>query len=52
MGMELGSITFTVKEEDFRFWNFEGKHISEPGEVRLMVGYADHFLLEDTIRLV
>lgn len=49
---EEKTITFTVKEEDLRFWNFEGKFVSEPGDIRLMVGYADHFLLEDTIRLI
>ena len=49
---EEKTVTFTVKEEDLRFWNFEGKHVSEPGDIQLMVGYADHFLLEDTIRLV
>ena len=49
---EEKTVTFTVKEEDMRFWNFQGKHVSEPGDVRLMVGCADNFLLEDTIRLV
>lgn len=49
---EEKTVTFTVTEEDMRFWNFECKYVSEPGDVRLMVGYADHFLLEDTIRLV
>ena len=49
---EEKTITFTVTEEDMRFWNFEGKHISEPGDIRLMVGCADNFLLEDTIRLI
>ena len=49
---EEKTVTFTVTEEDLRFWNFEGKHISEPGDVRLMVGCADNFLLEETIRLI
>lgn len=49
---EEKTVTFTVTEEDLRFWNFEGKHVSEPGDIRLMVGCADNFLLEDTIRLI
>lgn len=49
---EEKTVTFTVTEEDLRFWNPEGKQISEPGDIRLMIGCADHFLLEDTIRLI
>lgn len=49
---EEKTVTFTVKEADLRFWDMEGKHISEPGEIRLMVGYADHFLLEDAVCLI
>lgn len=48
---EEKTVTFTVKEEDLRFWNFEMKHVSEPGQIQLMVGYADHFLLQQNIRL-
>lgn len=49
---EEKTVTFTVKEEDLRFWNFEMKHVSEPGKIQLMVGYADHFVLQETIQRV
>ena len=49
---EEKTVTFTVKEEDLRFWNFEMKHVSEPGQIQLMVGHADHFLLRQNIRLI
>ena len=49
---EEKTVRFTVTEEMLRFWNFEGKHISEPGDFRLMVGHADHFVLTKEFRLV
>ena len=49
---EEKTVTFTVKEEELRFWNFKMKHVSEPGEIQLMVGHADHFLLQQNIRLI
>ena len=49
---EEKTIRFTVTEEMLRFWNFEGKHISEPGDFRLMVGYADHFVLTKEFHLL
>lgn len=49
---EEKTLTFTVKEEDLRFWNFEMKHVSEPGQIQLMTGYADHLQLHRSIRLV
>ncbi len=42
-------ITFPVTEEMLRFWNFEGKHVCEPGAIELMVGHADHFRLRKQI---
>ena len=44
-------VSFTVTEEMLRFWNFEGKHVSEPGAIRLMFGWADHFCAETEITL-
>ena len=44
-------IQFTVTEEMLRFWNFEGKHVSEPGSIQLMIGWADHFHTEATLEL-
>ena len=42
-------VEFTVTEEQLRFWNFNDQHVTEPGEIRFMVGYADHFLLTEKI---
>ena len=46
---EEKQVRFTVTEEMLRFWNFEGKHVSEPGDIELMIGCADHFLLRQQI---
>ena len=43
-------VTFPLTEEMLRFWNFEGKHVSEPGAIALMFGHADHFCAETEIR--
>ena len=45
-------VEFTVTEPMLRFWNAENKLVSEPGEFRLMTGYADHFNNEKTFRLI
>lgn len=49
---EEKEVTFTVNEEMLRFYNMEGKHISEKGEFELMIGYADHFVLRDKFNLI
>ncbi|MBQ6613720.1 MAG: beta-glucosidase BglX [Clostridia bacterium] len=41
---ERAEVTFTVKEEQLRFWNFENKLVSEAGKFTLYTGYADHLL--------
>ena len=46
---EEKQVRFTVTEEMLRFWNFEGQHVSEPGAIELMIGYADHLLLRQQI---
>ena len=46
---EEKQVRFTVPEEMLRFWNFEGQHVSEPGTIELMIGYADHFLFRQQI---
>lgn len=46
---EEKQVRFTVTEEMLRFWNFEGQHVSEPGTIELMIGYADHFLFRQQI---
>ena len=41
---ERKAVRFTVTEPQLRFWDFENRYISEPGEFRLSTGYADHLL--------
>lgn len=48
---ERKEITFKVTEPMLRFWNFEQKFVSEPGEFRLSVGCADNLLLTQTFVL-
>ena len=48
---EEKQVRFTVTEEMLRFWNFEGRHVSEPGTIELMIGYADHFCTRATVKL-
>ena len=45
-------VEFTVTEQMLRFWNMQDQHITEPGEIRFMVGYADHFLLTQSINRI
>ena len=40
-------VSFEISEPMLRFWNTENKYISEPGEFRLSVGYADHNYLTE-----
>lgn len=49
---EEKTVTFSVTEEQLRFWNAQMQHVSEPGDFQLMVGYADHFVSEKTFKLV
>ncbi len=48
---ECKEITFKVTEPMLRFWNFEQKFVSEPGDFELSVGCADHLLLTKTFTL-
>ena len=48
---EAADVTFEVKEEQLRFWNFDCRFVSEPGEFELSAGYADHLILTKTFRL-
>ena len=48
---ERKTVEFTVTEEMLRFWNFENKLVSEPGEFRLSTGYADHLVHTKTFVL-
>ena len=49
---ERREVSFEIKEPMLRFWNAENQCISEAGEFTLSVGYADHALLKQTIRLI
>jgi beta-glucosidase len=49
---EEKTVSFTVTEEMLRFYNMEGKHISEKGDFDLMIGCADHFVLTEKFKLV
>ncbi len=42
---ETKSVTFAVAEEQLKFWNFECKYVSEPGQFEISTGYADHLML-------
>ena len=41
---ECREVTFTVTEEQLRFWNNAHQFVSEPGLFRISTGYADHLL--------
>ena len=49
---EEKTVSFTVTEEMLRFYNMEGKHISEKGDFTLMIGHADNFVLTEQFKLV
>ena len=48
---EAAEVVFTIREPQLRFCNMEGKEISEPGEFRVSVGYADHLALTQSFML-
>ena len=48
---ERADVVFTVREEQLRFYDMNGKRISEPGEFRISTGYADHLILTDLFEL-
>lgn len=49
---ESRELSFRVTEPMLRFWNAENQFLSEAGEFRLMVGYADHYHLTESFRLI
>ena len=49
---EEKTVTFTITESMLRFYNMEGKYISEPGAFDVMIGYADHFVLRDQFQMI
>ena len=48
---EASDVIFTIREPQLRFFNMEGKLISEPGEIRISTGYADHLILTESFFL-
>ena len=42
---ESRDVVFTVTEEQLRFYDFDCREVSEPGEFELSTGFADHLLL-------
>ena len=48
---ETARVVFTVSEPQLRFWNFECRHVSEPGRFEISTGFADHLLLTETFDL-
>lgn len=49
---ERAEVVFTVREEQLRFYNMEGREVSERGEIRLSTGYADHLILTESIEII
>ena len=49
---ESRNVIFNVTEEQLRFWNFECRQVSEPGEFELSTGFADHLLLTKRFELI
>ena len=48
---EEKNVVFTVTEKQLRFWDFNCKEISEPGDFELSTGFADHLLLTQRFTL-
>ena len=42
---ESAEVHFTIREEQLRFFNMEGKKVSETGTILISTGYADHLIL-------
>ena len=49
---ESKTVEFKVNEPMLRYYNFDCEYVSEKGEFQLMVGYANHFALKESFRLV
>ena len=48
---EAKDVTFTVREPQLRFWNFDCEEVSEPGDFELSTGFADHLVLTQRFTL-
>ena len=48
---ERKDVTFVIREEQLRFWDFDCRLVSEAGEFRVSTGYADHLILTESFWL-
>ena len=48
---ETADVAFTVREEQLRFYDMNGRQVSEPGEFEISTGYADHLILTKTFEM-
>ena len=49
---EAADVVFTVREEQLRFFGQDGKEVSEPGDILISTGYADHLILTKRFTVV
>ena len=45
---EAKDVIFTINEKQLRYYDMAGREVSEPGEIRVSTGYADHLILTET----
>ena len=48
---ERKDVTFILRESQLRFFDGEGREVSEPGEFLISTGYADHLILTESFLL-
>ena len=48
---ETAEVAFIVREEQLRFYDMNGRQVSEPGEFEISTGYADHLILTETFEM-
>ena len=48
---EQAEVVFILHEDQLRFFDADGREISEAGEFRISTGYADHLVLTDSFIL-
>ncbi len=48
---ETADVAFIVREEQLRFYDMNGRQVSEPGEFEISTGYADHLILTEIFEM-
>ena len=48
---ERKEVVFSVREEQLRFFDEEGREVSEAGKFQVSTGYADHLILTECFAL-